>query len=303
MKMLMKTQATRILAAVLVMAALSSCSNEDNYKGNIAVVDNVPISNELFAKQLDFYQKFYTHTYGEDYLDIEVERGKTNNDILQRELIDSMIKDQVMLNDLNNNKVKIDDSKASSMRHDLENKLGGKDSLKANMNALDLSENQFNENLYVDSIRKIHYDYYLSHNDIKDSEILEYYNDNPKYQKMYKYNVLVFDDLNEANKVKSQISSANDFRNLLKASVKNYDVINSDFVYNDDIILTKSAVTEKDTVSDVFEYDGDYMILMVNSYNENENELLINLKDLYLKENYEDYLNKLVKKSKIRQFS
>ena len=44
------------------------------------------------------------------------------------------------------------------------------------------------------------------------------------------------------------------------------------------------------------------MILIVNSYNENENELLINVKDIYLKEKYIEYLNKLVKKSKIKLF-
>ena len=297
----MKNLTTKILIPLLFITALSSC-NKENYKGNIAVVDNVAISNELYTKQLDYYQKFYTKAFGEDYLEEEVERGKTREDILKKDLVDSMIKDQVMLNDLNNNNVKVDDSKASDMRNDMENRLGGKDSLKANMNAMGLSENQFNENLYVDSIRKIHYEYYLGHNDIKDSDILEYYKQNNNYQKMYKYNVLVFDDVTEANKVKEKLKNINDFKRALKDPVRNYSVINSDFVYSDDDILNKSNMLEKDKISEVFEYDNKYMILMINSYNENENELLINLKDIYLKESYDDYLNKLVKKSKIRLF-
>ena len=293
---------TKLFSSFSIALFLASCAKKEDYVGNIATVDGNPISNELYSTQLDYYQKYYAKIYGDDYLDIELERGKTNNDVLQEELVDSMVKDQIMLNDLLANNVKVDDSKATSIRHDLEKKLGGKDSLKANMNAMGLSENQFNENLYRDSIRKIHYDYYLSHSGIKDSEILEYYRENPKYQKMYKYNVLVFDDKNEAEKAKAAINSPADFKKLLKDPVKNYDIINSDFVYNDDDLLTKSKVTEKDKVSEIFDQDDKYMILMVNSYNENENDLLVKLKDIYLQENYEKYLNKLIKRAKIKVF-
>lgn len=297
----MKNLTTKLIFSLLLITIFSSC-NEDSYKGNIAVVDDVAISNDLYAKQLDYYQKFYSKTYGDDYLNQEVERGKSRDDVIKKELVDSMIKDQVMLNDLNNNNVKVDDAKATNMRHYLEDKLGGKDSLKANMNAIGLTENQFNEYLYLDSIRKMHYEYYLANNDIKDKDILDYYKQNKKYQKMYKYNVLVFDDEHEARKLKDRLNKSNDFRKALKNPVRNYSVINSDFVYVDDELLNQSAMKNKDQISDVFNYEDKYMILMINSYNENENELLINLKDIYLRESYDDYLNKLTKKSKIRLF-
>ena len=96
--------------------------------------------------------------------------------------------------------------------------------------------------------------------------------------------------------------SANDYKTYLDKLIKNYDVINSKFVYIDDPYLSLAKVKKLDEISEVFEKDGKFMILRVNSYNENENELLINLKDIYLKESYIDYLNKLTKKSKIRLF-
>ncbi|MDU2354379.1 MAG: hypothetical protein E7D92_07260, partial [Anaerococcus sp.] len=191
---------------------------------------------------------------------------------------------------------------ASSIRNDLEKSLGGKESLKANVAALEVSESNFNDILYNDSIRKQHYDYFLSNNDIKDSDILEFYKSNDKYQRQYKYNVLVFDDENLANKIRKQINSSEDFKGFLNKSIKNYDIINSDFVYEDDHLLKESKIKEKNNVSNVFSFDNKYMILMVNSYNDNENELLLKTKDIYLKEKYEEYLNKLVKKSKIRVF-
>ena len=119
---------------------------------------------------------------------------------------------------------------------------------------------------------------------------------------MYKYNVLVFDNENEAKKVRDKIKSADDFYKLVDNPIKNFDLIKSDFVYNDDPKLTKAKVSKKDELSDVFEFEDKFMILMINSYNENENELLIKLKEIYLKESYEKYLNNLTKKSKIRLF-
>lgn len=297
-----KTKTTKLLLALLVIISLSSCNNKKEYKNSIAVVGDVPISQELFTKELEYYQKFYSKKYGEDYLDIEVTKGKTNNDILQEELTDSLIKDQLMLNDLKANNIKVDDSKAAELRNDLEDQLGGKDSLKANITAIDLSENDFSDVLYRDSIRKQHYDYFINHNKIKDSEILDYYKKNEKYHRMYKYDVLVFDNENEAKRFRENIKSSDDFYQYVKNPIKNYDVIRSDFVYIDDPKIEKANVSKKDELSDVFEFDDKFMILMINSYNENENELLIKLKEIYLKESYEKYLINLTKKTKIRLF-
>lgn len=297
-----KTKTTKLLLALLVIISLSSCNNKKEYKNSIAVVGDVPISQELFTKELEYYQKFYSKKYGEDYLDIEVSKGKTNNDILQEELTDSLIKDQLMLNDLKANNIKVDDSKAAELRNDLEDQLGGKDSLKANITAIDLSENDFSDVLYRDSIRKQHYDYFINHNKIKDSEILDYYKKNEKYHRMYKYDVLVFDNENEAKRFREKIKSSDDFYQYVKNPIKNYDVIRSDFAYIDDPKIEKANVSKKDELSDVFEFDDKFMILMINSYNENENELLIKLKEIYLKESYEKYLNNLTKKTKIRLF-
>lgn len=297
-----KTKTTKLLLALLVIISLSSCNNKKEYKNSIAVVGDVPISQELFTKELEYYQKFYSKKYGEDYLDIEVAKGKTNNDILQEELTDSLIKDQLMLNDLKANNIKVDDSKAAELRNDLEDQLGGKDSLKANITAIDLSENDFSDVLYRDSIRKQHYDYFINHNKIKDSDILDYYKKNEKYHRMYKYDVLVFDNENEAKRFRENIKSSDDFYQYVKNPIKNYDVIRSDFAYIDDPKIEKANVSKKDELSDVFEFDDKFMILMINSYNENENELLIKLKEIYLKESYEKYLNNLTKKTKIRLF-
>lgn len=303
MKMKLKKKTTSKLFLILIgFCLLVSCKKNINNQSAVAVVNDKYISQDAFSKELEFYQDYYTKKYGESYLESKNKQGKTQNEILQAELLDSMIKDQIMLNDLQKNKVEIDDNQAKKLKSKMEKSLGDKDSLKANLKALNTSEGDFSNIIFNDSIRKIHYDYFLSSNKIKDSEILEYYKKNEDLHRMYKYNVLVFDDKEMCKNTRGKIKSQLDFRNLLKDPVRSFSIINSEFVYKDDPLLQASKMIEKDKVSEIFQYDDKYMVLMINSFNENENELLINTKDKYLRDAYEKYLNKLIKSSQIRLF-
>lgn len=291
-----------LLSLCLCLVIFTSCNKSVKDDKAIAVVDGKSIDKDTFEKEFSFYVAFYSKKYGDNYLETKNSKGKTNKEKLREELLDSMIKDQIMLNDLVNKKIEIDDNTANKLRSDMEKDLGDKDSLKANIKALSISDSEFSDVLFNDSIRKMHYDFFLTHNKIKDSDILQYYKSNEDLHRLYKYNVLVFDNKDVAEKTRSNIKSHLDFRNLMKNSVKNYEVINSDFVYKDDSLLIKSKMSDKEKVSEIFEYDNKYMILMINSYNENENELLMHTKEQYLKNSYEEYLDKLIKSSKIKVF-
>lgn len=291
-----------LISLCLCLTLLSSCKKNKNNENAIAIVDGESIDKEVFDKELEFYLAFYTKKFGESFLEDKNAKGKTNKETLRDDLLDSMIKDQVMLNDLASKKIEIDDNVANKLRSDMEKELGDKNSLKANIKALNVNDSDFSDVIFNDSIRKIHYDYFLTHNKIKDSEILQYYKENEELHKMYKYNVLVFDGKEAAEKAKSNIKNQVDFRQAIKNPAKNFDVINSEFVYIDDPLLAKSKLKEKDKVSDIFKENKKYMIMMINSYNENENELLMQTKDKYLKNAYDQYLNKLVKSSKIKVF-
>ena len=291
-----------LISLCLCLTLLSSCKKNKNNENAIAVVDGESIDKEVFDKELEFYLAFYTKKYGESFLEDKNAKGKTNKETLRDDLLDSMIKDQVMLNDLASKKIEIDDNVANKLRSDMEKELGDKNSLKANIKALNVNDSDFSDVIFNDSIRKIHYDYFLTHNKIKDSEILQYYKENEELHKMYKYNVLVFDGKEAAEKAKSNIKNQVDFRQAIKNPAKNFDVINSEFVYIDDPLLAKSKLKEKDKVSDIFKENKKYMIMMINSYNENENELLMQTRDEYLKNAYDQYLDKLVKSSKIKVF-
>lgn len=291
-----------LLSLSLCLILFSSCNKNIKDDKTIALVDGKPIDKDTFEKELSFYIDFYTKKYGENYLETKNDKSNTNKDKLREELLDSMIKDQIMLNDLASKKIEIDDNFAAKLRSDIEKDLGDKNSLKANIKALNISDSEFSDILFNDSIRKMHYEFFLTHNKIKDSDILQYYKANEDLHRLYKYNVLVFDNKDVAEKTRSKIKSQIDFREALKNPVKNYEIIYSDFVYKDDPLLVKSKMTEKEKVSDIFEYENKYMILMINSYNENENELLLNTKEHYLKDSYEEYLNKLIKSSKIKVF-
>ena len=289
----------KLIIILFFITSLVSCNDkEENITNSLAKVNDTEITSTEFADELKFYQNFYIKKYGEEYFN----KDSKNLDKLKSDILDSLIKDKVMLNDLKKAKVSVDDNYANSMKTQIQESLGSEDSLKANIKALDISEKEFDDIIFNNSIRRMHYDYFISKAKIKDSRILEYYNKNKDLQRMYKYNVLVFDNKKSADYARKNINESSDFRKYLQKPIKDYDVINSDFVYKEDEYLKLANIYKKDEISNVFKIHGDYCILMLNSYNDNENELLLNAKNIYLKKSYDEYLNTLVKKSKIKVF-
>lgn len=287
---------------ILAVLVLTGCKRSSNKTDAIATVDDKEISSKDYSKELKFYQSYYSKLYGDNYLSEKNKNGLTNDEILRKELLDSMIKDKIMLSDLEKNKIKLDDNNVIKLTNDLKKSMNGEDSLGANVDALNANGNLFNEIIFNDAIRRSHYEMFVSKQSVRDSDVLDFYKKNKKYQKMYKYNLIVFDDENEAKDIKKNITNAKKFNEYLNKSVRNYDIVNSEFVYSDDEVLKASKLTEKNRPSDVFKYNDKYIIAMINSYNENENELLMNAKSVYQKKAYEDYLNKLIKSSKIKVY-
>ena len=302
MKNLRKITNRILLYTILAFFILTSCKRSSNKTETVAIVDGIDISSKEYSEELKFYQSYYSKLYGDNYLSEKNKNGLTNDETLRKELLDSMIKDKIMLSDLEKNKIRLNDNNAIKLTNDLKKSMNGDDSLKANVNALNANGNLFNQIMFNDSIRKSHYEMFVTKQSIKDSDVLDFYKKNKKYQKMYKYDLMVFDDENEAKNIKRNITNAKKFNEYLNNSVRNYDIVNSEFVYSDDEVLKESKLSEKNIPSDVFKHEGKYIIAMINSYNENENELLINAKNIYQKNSYVEYLNKLIKSSKIKVY-
>ncbi|MFQ9999159.1 MAG: hypothetical protein ACLRVH_08565, partial [Anaerococcus obesiensis] len=79
-------------------------------------------------------------------------------------------------------------------------------------------------------------------------------------------------------------------------------IYRSEFVYNDDNLLKESSLTKANEISNVFKYKDSYIILMVNSINNNKKSLLFDAKELYLRNEYNNYLKNLIKNSNIKLF-
>ncbi|MSS76938.1 SurA N-terminal domain-containing protein [Anaerococcus sp. AGMB00486] len=298
-----KTKKILIVIISLISFLITSCSTNNIDKNNcVAIVDNKPIFKEKFEKELSFYQKFYIKKYGESYLDDKNKNGDSNFKKLESELLDSLIKDQIFLNDLDRNNIKVSKNDSQNLLKELSDKIGDEASLLANVEAFGSDQSEINEILFNDSIRKKHWEFFVNNNKIKDKDVREFYKNNKKLQKMYKYDVLIFDDKLEAQKVKEQINNSNDFRKFLESDIRNYEIFRSDFVYNDDKLLSLANIYEKDKVSKIFENEDSYFILMVNSLNTKENDLLVRAKEIYLKNEYDKYIKNLIKNSNINLF-
>ena len=119
-----------LLSLSLCLILFTSCNENIKDDNTVALVDGNSIDKNTFEKELSFYSSYYTKRYGDSYLETKNNKDKTNKEKLREDLLDSMIKDQVMLNDLISKKVEIDDNSASKLRNEIEKGLGDKNSLK-----------------------------------------------------------------------------------------------------------------------------------------------------------------------------
>lgn len=63
-----------------------------------------------------------------------------------------------------------------------------------------------------------------------------------------------------------------------------------------------TSLTKVNDVGNVFKYKNSYIILMINSINKNEKDLLLDAKEIYLQNEYNKYLENLIKKFKYQAF-
>lgn len=266
------------------------------------MVNKQGISKNLFEKELSYYQKFYLKKYGDDFLDTKSKEGDSNYKKLESNLLDSMIKDQIMLEDLKKHNIKVTKNDSINLSNELIRSISSKESLYANIASFGSDEKEFSEIIYRDSIRKKHREYFINNNKIKDLDVIKYFDDNKYLQKKVKYDCLIFDDKSEAVKTLSKIKDPQDFKSYLKAKIRNYDIYRSDFVYEDNNLLKSSSLSKSGDISKVFKYKDSYIILMINSVNTNKKDLLLNAKEIYIDKEYNKYLENLVKNSNIKLF-
>ena len=175
----------KIAIAIISISCVifSSCSNKFDKNKYVAVVNDEGISKDLFEKELSYYQKFYLKKYGDSFLDSETKKGDSNNKKLEAKLLDSLIKDQIMLKDLKKNGIKVTKNDSQELIDELSDKILSKDSLLENVKTFGVSEDEFDDITYQDSIRKKHFSYFLNSNNINDSKIVKYFNENKNLQK------------------------------------------------------------------------------------------------------------------------
>lgn len=286
-----------LIAISLFSLILTGCSRKIDKSKYVAKVNDRLISKEVFEKELSFYQKFYLKKNGSNFLN---ENNKEND--LEKSLLDSLIKDQIMLIDLNEKGIEISKNDSSNLIESLSKKIGDEESLIANLKSFGSDESEFSEITFNDSIRKKHWEYFLNNYKVNDEDIVEFLNSNKNLQKQYKYDLLIFDDETEAKKIRDDIKKYSDFKEYLQSPIRNYKVFRSDFTYINDEILKKSKISEKSEVSKIIKEEDKYYILAINSTNTEEKDLLIKTKELYIKNKYDQYLKNLLKDANIRVF-
>lgn len=287
------------ISLLFILSFLTSCRNDVK---NVARVNQTYITKQEFDNQLSFYTRFFTEKYGSEYLNKKASNGKTNIENLQNDILNSMIFEIVMLDDLEKNDITVDKNNINQIKDRQIKKLHGLDSLIANLNALDSSEEEYDNIMYYSSIKKTHEKFVKENLNITKEDIAERIKSDNNLQAQFTYDVFVFDNKNEANKVSSYINDYKDFNDFKNAIVKNYSVLTKNFVLSDDELLKKSNMYQELKVSKVFKIEDKYYILMIEEIDKDPLNIVNKVKSIIEDEEYKKYMRKIIRDSRINIF-
>ncbi|MGO3019194.1 MAG: SurA N-terminal domain-containing protein, partial [Anaerococcus sp.] len=162
----------KIIIISLILPIATSCQKKLNRTDNVAIVDDEYVTKDLYSKELTFYTSYYTKKYGDNYLNEKNKDGQTNYETLEKNLLDSLIMDQVMLNDLKNENYKMNDVEYENLHKGLVENLKNEESLYANIEAINSDELSFSDALFRDSIKFEHKKMFKKNGSIKDEDVL-----------------------------------------------------------------------------------------------------------------------------------
>lgn len=280
--------------------SLQACAKKNS--DTVAEVNSEKISRIDFDNNYNFYKKYYDMKYGIDYLEGEYNPLKSNKEKLREDILDSLIHEKIIADYLKKKSIKVTKDDIDKLKQESLNASYDKDSLKANIAAFDENLDDYDRILEKSAVIERYKRYFRDNFKVSDKKIVEYFKKNRNLQRQYKYSAIEFESKKACDMALKKIKNEVDFTSFYDNNISNYKSFKSDFVYADDPLLSRSKMIEKNKISDVFEKNDKYYIIMINSVNDNVNDLLVKAKEHYINEKMKSDYKRIIKKAKVKIF-
>lgn len=154
---------------------------------------------------------------GEETLQQKTPDGKmTMEQYIQIEVLDSLIQQEIILQDAANSKVEVTDEEAKKIVEDFKTNVGGEEAFKEGLSKVNLTEEFYTRQLRNEALLKKYVDVKLKEFTPKDEDIKKYYDEHKDDYFTAKASHILVADLQEANKIRKEVQKGGDFAKIAK---------------------------------------------------------------------------------------
>lgn len=278
----------------------------------IAKVNDDVITQKEFDDEFDMLKKMYEKQLGGDVLYEEVEDGKSYQDILADNLLESMILEKLIVKEMHKLDIAVTDGEIEEeIKSRYIDGLGGEEKYK-----MFLQENSFTEEFLRSGIRKSLMDQkykadFFNKIKLSEDELKRYYDSHKDSLIQVKISMIQLESQEDGHKLLERLDKGEDFHQL--ATIKSIDPVsaaeggNLGYLTRDTFeypyqLKDMAFALDEGEISNLIEDESGYYIILVEDRKEEYEDLKEDIVAIVKNEKYADKLSKLKADAEVKKY-
>ncbi|MDR7870948.1 MAG: peptidylprolyl isomerase [Tissierellaceae bacterium] len=300
-----------IIVSLILILVIGFTGCAKDIEGIVATVNDEDITQEEFDTEFQIYRESYERQLGKEALTEVGSDGRTLENAIKQNVLDTLIVERLILKDSENNNITVTDDEVNERVDEIIESLGGETEFEEFLESNAMSKEYFIKFTKNDLIFTKHMDNYLSNTDISEEEAKEYFNKNKEDLIIVRASHILLSTEEDGKRVLEAINKGENFEDLaVEESKDSQSAVNGgDLGY-----IIKGQYTavqefekavfdlEVGEISDLVKTEVGYHIIRLDERKDTFEDLKQGIIDLLKEQGYTEYIENLRDKGKIKVY-